>query len=48
MTDKRLYELTTFRLLAADGRAVQLGGNGASTAQALKMLDYFLATDLLL
>jgi hypothetical protein len=26
----------------------QLDGNGASTAQALKVLDYFLATDLLL
>jgi hypothetical protein len=25
---------------------VQLGGNGAFTTQALKMLDYFLATDL--
>jgi hypothetical protein len=27
---------------------VQLGGLEASTAQALRMLDYFLATDLLL
>jgi hypothetical protein len=32
------------RTISCDSR--RLGGNGASTGQALKILDYFLATDL--
>ena len=45
MTDKRLYELTTFRFRAAGRRAVQMGRNRRSTALALINLAYLLAVD---